>query len=207
MILEHHLVPGAYLVELEALRPVKTSELLRALELADFHRISLDADYMSGADDEPGPMPPRGLGPGWGVRFVGVLGSRATAIDAGPVRWRTIHRLSVDPYPSFEGRTAIRGEEVPLAAGKTYEARVYVNERAFPTLGLGWRHLQTHVGLVPLKMALLRRNVRLPGIPSGPSSSWTERLLFARPARDILVPGSGPILFGEVAPLREEPGR
>lgn len=174
-----------------------------------------DAASTAPADDTPSAMPsiaelwqrwkewgsPLATGPGQvstgGVegeeavryRFVGQLTAPLRLQNqSGLSRWLYVHRLTIDPFDALK----LQLVPYPLMQGSTYELKFFSRLRSQPTKRAVCEGLAA-MGFQPLKLAALRRNMRMPGRQGASVTLWCGIGKWTGP--DSLVVADDPFFF------------
>ena len=95
------------------------------------------------------------------VRFIGHLASPLPVTPPEGMAWVYVRRLSVTPFRDL----TLTLRPWQLQSGRTYEFRILVRDRAAPTAEDIKQRLG-EMGFAPMKLALVKRNIRLPRRPT-----------------------------------------
>jgi hypothetical protein len=216
------LAPGAHLVELEFARPVPEAVLRDALARMAFEDVILDASTTAISSKIPPRASPESLIPdlwtGWrewgGIadphddaairyRFVARLVAPLQTFDTPHVRWLFVHELPLAVHEA-EGAAVERSPAIgaELARGATYGFRFLTRMLSQPTRAAVCEALAV-MGFRPHKVIMLKRNMRIPGLPNASVARWYG--IGRWECADSVLTGDDPLFFEEIASIASEP--
>jgi hypothetical protein len=217
------LVPGTYLIELEFSGAIPEATLKDALSRMMFEDVVVDQQTA----DRPNKLQATPLVPDlwgrwreWGhaygltppdgpvrYRFAARLRSSLQTVDTPLVRWVLTHAC---PFDALTERSEIDASEgccfgQELLSGRTYavrfSARMRSQEKRFQVV-----EALALMGFRPHKIMMLKKNMRVPGIPNASTSRWYGILRWE--GEDNVLVDSDPLFFEDVVelPTDEAPG-
>ena len=128
-------------------------------------------------------------------RFVGTLNRPIQLVNQpGRTEWLYVHRLSLEPF----GELRLDLTPYRLEHGKTYELRFMSRLHSQPTRHLV-RETLAQMGFLPIKLAALKKNMRLPGRPGASFTLWYGVATWQGP--DSMVVADDPFYFEDVKEL------
>jgi hypothetical protein len=149
---------GNYLIEMELGRPISSEVFKKAVERMGFQEAILD--------EEPKIFEPSTEAPAQ-VRFIAALDKPIEIQNTPYVRWFTVHRITFDPFANMNLSLTL----FPLQTKTTYELRLLARMKSEPTRAEVLREL-TKMGWAPLRLSLLKKDMRLPGKPNASVTMW-----------------------------------
>jgi hypothetical protein len=101
------------------------------------------------------------------VRFVASLAAVLRIQDTDVIEWTFVRRLTVNPFDDLN----LQIRAFDLRPTRTYEFRLLARDRTTPQKEDVKTALQ-NMGFAPMKIALIKRNIRLPNRPGTDLSLW-----------------------------------
>lgn len=124
------------------------------------------------------------------IRVITAL-TRTLQIRSLPdVEWLYVRRLAIDPFKPPAWQT----HPWPLEAARVYEFRMFSRDQSAPRRE-DVKALLGHMGFAPMKLSLLKRNIRLPGRPTS-LSLWYGMGQWLHPRSIVTI--DDPFYFEEV---------
>jgi hypothetical protein len=124
------------------------------------------------------------------IRFIGRLASTIRLVNSPGMRWLMVKRLSVE----YDGDIRIHVEPHRLDPGHFYEFRILSRDKSAPDRDTV-KHRLGEMGWAPMKLSLIKRNIRLPNRPSS-LSMWYGMGQWLAPSTVVTV--EDPFYFEQV---------
>lgn len=124
------------------------------------------------------------------LRFVGRLAQPIRLVNPSGMRWMMAKRLHI----RYDDDIRINVQPHPLDPGRFYEFRILSRDKSAPTR----EHVKSRLGAMgfaPMKLSLLKRNIRLPNRPSS-LSMWYGMGQWLHPSTVVTV--EDPFYFEQV---------